>query len=126
MNNLIKITFFVFLLSCDQDITYVNNIKADLMFLADDKLEGRKTGTEGEKLAAEYISERFEKLNLSDKGTENYYQDFYFENNNNPHEEIEFDKEINNSKIHARNVVGFLDNGGSNTVVIGAHYDHLG
>ena len=126
MNNLIKITFFVFLLSCDQDISYVNNIKADLMFLADDKLEGRKTGTEGEKLAAEYISERFEKLNLSDKGTENYYQDFYFENNNNPHEEIEFDKEINNSKIHARNVVGFLDNGGSNTVVIGAHYDHLG
>ena len=58
MNNLIKITFFVFLLSCDQDISYVNNIKADLMFLADDKLEGRKTGTEGEKLAAEYISER--------------------------------------------------------------------
>ena len=78
MNNLIKITFFVFLLSCDQDISYVNNIKADLMFLADDKLEGRKTGTEGEKLAAEYISERFEKLNLSDKGTENYYQDIYY------------------------------------------------
>ena len=121
MNNLIKITFFVFLLSCGQDISYENNIKADLMFLADDKLEGRKTGTEGEKLAAEYISERFEKLNLSDKGTENYYQDFYFENSNNPHEEIEFDKGIDNSKIHARNVVGFLDNGGSNTVVIGAH-----
>lgn len=126
MNNLIKITFFVFLLSCGQDITYENNIKEDLIFLADDKLEGRKTGTEGEKLAAKYISERFEKLNLSDKGTENYYQDFYFGNNNNPHEEIEFNKESDNSQIHARNVVGFLDNGGSNTVVIGAHYDHLG
>ena len=126
MNNLIKITFFVFLLSCGQDITYENNIKEDLIFLADDKLEGRKTGTEGEKLAAKYISERFEKLNLSDKGTKNYYQDFYFENNNNPHEEIEFNKESDNSQIHARNVVGFLDNGGSNTVVIGAHYDHLG
>ena len=108
-----------------QDITYENNIKEDLIFLADDKLEGRKTGTEGEKLAAKYISERFEKLNLSDKGTKNYYQDFYFGNNNNPHEEIEFNKESDNSQIHARNVVGFLDNGGSNTVVIGAHYDHL-
>ena len=97
MNNLIKITFFVFLLSCGQDITYENNIKEDLIFLADDKLEGRKTGTEGEKLAAKYISDRFEKLNLSDKGTENYYQDFYFGNNNNPHEEIEFNKESDNS-----------------------------
>ena len=75
MNNLIKITFFVFLLSCGQDITYENNIKEDLIFLADDKLEGRKTGTEGEKLAAKYISNRFENLNLSDKGTENYYQE---------------------------------------------------
>ena len=126
MNNLIKITFFVFLLSCGQDITYENNIKEDLIFLADDKLEGRKTGTQGEKLAAKYISERFKKLNLSDKGTKNYYQDFYFGNNNNPHEEIEFNKDSDNSQIHARNVVGFLDNGGSNTVVIGAHYDHLG
>ena len=96
------------------------------MFLADDKLEGRKTGTKGEKLAAEYISERFEKLNLSDKGTENYFQDFYFSNSTNPHEEIEFNKTEDKNEIHARNVVGFLDNGGENTIVIGAHYDHLG
>ena len=126
MNNLIKITFFVFLLSCGEEIKYENNIKADLMFLADDKLEGRKTGTKGEKLAAEYISERFEKLNLSDKGTENYFQDFYFSNSTNPHEEIEFNKTEDKNEIHARNVVGFLDNGGENTIVIGAHYDHLG
>ena len=96
------------------------------MFLADDKLEGRKTGTKGEKLAAEYISERFEKLNLSDKGTENYFQDFYFNNRTNPHEEIKFNKAEDKNEIHARNVVGFLDNGGENTIVIGAHYDHLG
>ena len=126
MNNLIKVTFFVFLLSCGEEINYENNIKADLMFLADDKLEGRKTGTKGEKLAAEYISERFEKLNLSDKGTENYFQDFYFNNSTNPHEEIKFNKAEDKNEIHARNVVGFLDNGGENTIVIGAHYDHLG
>ena len=96
------------------------------MYLSDDKLEGRKTGTEGEKLAAKYISDRFEKLNLSSKGATNYYQDFYFSNNSNPHEEITFDNNISDNKIHARNVIGFLDNGGENTVVIGAHYDHLG
>ena len=133
MNNLIKITFFILLISCGNEvkheiihIKYENNIKKDLMFLSDDKLEGRKTGTNGEKLAAKYISERFEKLNLSDKGTKNYYQDFYFNSKTNPHEEIEFMQTADNNKIHARNVVGFLDNGGSQTVVIGAHYDHLG
>ena len=96
------------------------------MYLSDDKLEGRKTGTDGEKLAAKFISERFKYLNLSAKGTENYYQDFYFSNRSNPHQEIVFDNKNIDNKIHARNVVGFIDNGGENTVVIGAHYDHLG
>jgi Zn-dependent M28 family amino/carboxypeptidase len=126
MNNLLKLSFFIFFFSCVDNVDYTNNIKNDVMYLSDDKLEGRKTGTEGEKLAAKYISERFEKLNLSSKGTTNYYQDFYFSNNTNPHEEIKFDKNISDNKIHARNVIGFLDNGGENTVVIGAHYDHLG
>ena len=126
MNNLLKLSFFIFFFSCVNNVDYINNIKNDVMYLSDDKLEGRKTGTEGEKLAAKYISERFEKLNLTSKGATNYYQDFYFSNNSNPHEEITFDNYISDNKIHARNVIGFLDNGGENTVVIGAHYDHLG
>ncbi|MFL2610385.1 MAG: DUF4910 domain-containing protein [Flavobacteriaceae bacterium] len=126
MNNLLKLSFFIFFFSCVNNVDYINNIKNDVMYLSDDKLEGRKTGTEGEKLAAKYISERFEKLNLTSKGATNYYQDFYFSNNSNPHEEITFDNNISDNKIHARNVIGFLDNGGENTVVIGAHYDHLG
>ena len=126
MNNLLKLSFFIFFFSCIDNVDYTNNIKNDVMYLSDDKLEGRKTGTEGEKLAAKYISERFEKLNLSSKGATNYYQDFYFSNNSNPHEEITFDNNNSDNKIHARNVIGFLDNGGENTVVIGAHYDHLG
>ena len=126
MNNLIKLSFFFFLFSCVENVDYTNNIKNDVMYLSDDKLEGRKTGTEGEKLAAKYISERFEKLNLSSRGATNYYQDFYFSNRSNPHQEIVFDNKNIDNKIHARNVVGFIDNGGENTVVIGAHYDHLG
>ena len=126
MNNLIKLSFFFFLFSCVENVDYTNNIKNDVMYLSDDKLEGRKTGTDGEKLAAKFISERFKYLNLSAKGTENYYQDFYFSNRSNPHQEIVFDNKNIDNKIHARNVVGFIDNGGENTVVIGAHYDHLG
>ena len=48
MNNLIKLSFFIFFFSCVNNVDYINNIKSDVMYLSDDKLEGRKTGTEGE------------------------------------------------------------------------------
>ncbi len=46
------------------------------MFLADDKLEGRRTGTRGEQLAAEYISTQFQKNGLEAKGTNGFLQPF--------------------------------------------------
>ena len=58
------------------DRTTLANLKAHVAFLADDKLEGRRTGTSGEKLAMEYISTSFKKAGLSPKGTEGYYQAF--------------------------------------------------
>ena len=45
-------------------------------YLADDKLEGRRTGTQGEKLAADYISNEFRKIGLLPKGTQEYLQAF--------------------------------------------------
>lgn len=48
------------------------------MTLADDKMEGRETGTEGEKLAYEYISTEFRKLGLLPKGEAGYTQPFQF------------------------------------------------
>ena len=44
------------------------NLKTHVAFLADDKLEGRRTGTKGEELAYQYISERFKKCGLEPKG----------------------------------------------------------
>ena len=38
------------------------NLQKHISFLADDKLEGRRTGTNGEKLAYEYISSELLKL----------------------------------------------------------------
>jgi aminopeptidase YwaD len=40
----------------------LNNLRTHVEFLASDRLEGRRTGTEGEKLAAEYISNAFYSL----------------------------------------------------------------
>jgi aminopeptidase YwaD len=52
------------------------NLKMHIEYLADDKLEGRRTGTPGEELAMKYISEQFKKIGLTPKGTEYYPQSF--------------------------------------------------
>jgi aminopeptidase YwaD len=59
------------------DKAIVNNLQAHISFLADDKLEGRRTGTNGEKLAAEYISQQFQKAGLYPKGDNgSWFQSF--------------------------------------------------
>jgi hypothetical protein len=48
-------------------------IKKSVYFLADDKLEGRRTGTKGEKLAWGYIQDRFQKNNLQPAFENNHF-----------------------------------------------------
>lgn len=95
-------------------------LKVDVVYLSSNLLEGRETGKEGEKLAAEYIAHRFREIGLAPKGNGgSWYQEFDLEYRSNPHaEEGEARK--------GKNVIGYLDNGAETTVVIGAHYDHLG
>ncbi|WP_439130272.1 M28 family peptidase [Polaribacter sp.] len=125
MKNSILILFLAVLYSCTTAINQENRITEDVTFLASDDLEGRQTGTEGEKKAANYITKRFEELGLSKKGTEGYLQHFTFKPKTNPHDEVKFD--VNgDGTITGNNVIGFLDNKAENTIIIGAHYDHLG
>jgi hypothetical protein len=42
--------------------------------LADDKMEGRETGSKGQRMAAEYIAQEFERAGLKPGGTQGYYQ----------------------------------------------------
>ena len=59
------------------DKAAVTNLQTNINYLADDKLEGRRTGSNGEKLAYEYISNEFLKEGLvahGDKGT--FLQEF--------------------------------------------------
>jgi len=99
----------------------VQQLKIDVVYLASDYLEGRETGERGEQLAAEYIAYRFEQLGLAPKGDDgSYFHEFDFKHSNNPHMTDGGEKKV------GKNVAAYLDNGADQTVVIGAHYDHLG
>jgi hypothetical protein len=99
----------------------IAHLKKDISYLASDKLKGRGTGSKGEKKAASYIACEFKKIGLQPKGTDGYYFPFSFSHKVNPKDSA--------SKVETRkgkDVVAYLDNGAEYTVVIGAHYDHLG
>lgn len=59
-----------------EDKQLLTNLQQHIQFLASDKLEGRRTGTAGEKGAATYISEQFKTLGLAPKGSNGYLQTF--------------------------------------------------
>jgi len=58
------------------DKAILAGLKTHIQYLTDDKLEGRRAGTNGEKLAMEYISAQFKTIGLVPKGTDQYYQAF--------------------------------------------------
>lgn len=124
-----KIVFLVLLavvFACKKEPKIADNkIKEDVYFLADDKLEGRQTGTEGEKKASEYLVKRFKEIGVEPKGTNGYLQPFSFKPKTDPHKEVEFTTNAD-STITGNNVIGYINNNADKTIVIGAHYDHLG
>ena len=76
-----NILIFLFLISqtaigqrlTKSDKVIIDNLKAEITYLASDKLEGRRTGTPGEKLAYEYLSDQFGKTGLVPKGDNNSF-----------------------------------------------------
>ena len=126
MKKVLILLVLIGFLSCKNEPKIVeNNIKDDVTFLADDKLEGRQTGTEGEVLASEYLIKRFKEIGVQPKGTEGFLQSFSFKPKTDPHSEVVFTTNAD-STITGHNVIGFIDNNTKTTIVIGAHYDHLG
>jgi hypothetical protein len=92
-------------------------IQSHIKILSSDSLEGRGTGTAGEKLAIAYIQSQWNKIGLIAKGDGKLYtQKFAFKGG------IHGTGEEGN----AYNLVGFIDNQAPTTIVIGAHFDHLG
>jgi len=113
--------FFILFIACDQQAVYESSVDSeqllqDVEYLASDELEGRRTGTEGSRMAQNYIEERFESLGLMTFG-DSYRHLFDFTN---PRTEEEF--------TDAVNLIGYIE-GSENPerfIVITAHYDHLG
>lgn len=89
----------------------------DLRFLSSDELEGRKTGSEGNRMAREFLVERFEALGVKPAGEQNFEQVF---SHTNPRSNETFEEAVN--------LIGSIegsDNPGA-YIAITAHYDHLG
>lgn len=58
------------------DATLPANLRNHVEYLSADNLEGRRTGTKGEALAAGYIADAFQKAGLQPKGTDGFFQPF--------------------------------------------------
>ena len=112
------------------DTLLAEKAKSDIYTLASDEFEGRGIGTPGADKAAAYIFDRFEQMGLSPKGTNSYYQSFSFipQGHGQLHQvgdSLKMGMSVS-KEIHGKNVIGMIDNGAPYTIVIGAHYDHLG
>ena len=78
-------TLFVLVLICSagnsqklkkSDQPILANLQTHIQYLADDKLEGRRTGTPGELIAMNYIADQFKLIGLQPRGSEGYFQSF--------------------------------------------------
>ena len=97
------------------DTETVRAFKAHVSYLASAELEGRKAGSEGEKLAAAYVSERLKEYGIDVLS---------------PSEGSTFGVAFGADTLESRNVVGFLQ-GWDKTlnnryIVVGARLDNLG
>lgn len=128
MKQFLSILILIFILSCEHPTPYdpISSLRGDITILASDSLMGREVGTEGEKMAADYIISRMESIGLEGKGTVGFLQDYFVKTSDNPHEEAAVGVAQDSSGITGFNVLGYLDNSSDQIVVIGAHFDHLG
>ena len=89
----------------------INRLKTDIKTLSSRKMFGREAGTIGEIKARNYIVKRINEIGIKPYGKEEFHQVFF----------------IRDSIIKSSyNVLGFLDNQSQKTILICAHYDHLG
>ncbi|MCP9770892.1 M20/M25/M40 family metallo-hydrolase [Lacihabitans sp. LS3-19] len=107
---------FVSLQICAQDFK-TKSVKKHISYLASDKLEGRGTGTIGEMKAGDYIIKQFSKIGLKPMGENGAYRQLFAAKKGVP---------PNISQVNANNILGMIDNGKPMSIIIGAHYDHLG
>ncbi len=115
----VQVLSFCLILLAFKTIAQINEakLKEHIKILSSDSLNGRGTGSEGERMAAVYIENRFKQIMLKLMGNANgYRQSFPFKGG----------VHGMGTEGNANNIIGYLDNQAVNTIIIGAHYDHLG
>ncbi|MCI0436985.1 MAG: M20/M25/M40 family metallo-hydrolase [Gemmatimonadetes bacterium] len=109
--------------SCPDRVALTRDVPlplAAVRYLADDALQGRRAGSDGERCAGEYIAGRFRELRLDPAGEAGtFFQSVPLASVLNPHD-----------GGTGRNVLALLPGRDPvlrrEIVVVGAHYDHLG
>lgn len=95
----------------------------DIRYLSDDKLGGRMTGSPGADSAAAYLARRFEQVGLQ-SAAGGWFQTFTVA------KEAPVAQHAHVGGLRGKNVMGLLPGRDpvlrNETVIVGAHYDHLG
>src|SRR5919112_605785 len=95
----------------------------DIRFLSDDRLAGRMTGSAGADSGAAYLARRFEEAGLQ-PAAGGWFQTFTVA------KEAPVAQHAHVGGLRAKNVIGLLPGHDpvlrNETVIVGAHYDHLG
>jgi hypothetical protein len=114
-----KLIVFVFVFNLSL-LSQNIELKKHISFLSSDSLEGRLIGSKGELIAANYIENYFKNLKLQPFTHENYFQEFTYNYIPKPNDSSNY------KSLKGLNVVAYLNNNSEKTIVIGAHYDHIG
>lgn len=96
-----------------------SDLKTNLYVVASDEMEGRDTGSEGQKKAGRYLISQYEKMGVSyPKSMNNYYQIV-------PKEALMGRR---GNLPQSENILAFIEGSEKpeEVIVISAHYDHLG
>ncbi len=103
--------------------TDLEEIGSDVRYLSADARMGRGVGTVGLDSAAAYVARRFEEAGLQPAGTDGFFQPFLID------QTAPAAGHSGLGGAAVKNVIGILPGRGNlarESVVIGAHYDHLG
>lgn len=134
MKKVLILFVFITAINCSAQKKTVNNddptkfmntitaekLKTKLYIVASDEMEGRETGSKGQKKAGKYLIDQYKKNKISyPKGAANYYQPIPASYLNAKHNENLLDSE---------NIWAYIEGSEKpeEVLVISAHYDHVG
>lgn len=95
-------------------------LRTNLTIIASDEMEGRQTGSEGQKKAGRYIIEQYKNAGVSfPKGAKNYYQNV---------PAAFLNAKYNGNLSDSENIWAYIEGTDlkDEVVVLSAHYDHIG